>query len=136
MVNGALYPFGYGLSYTTFAYSNLTVTPAVQTPSGTIEVSVDVENTGERVRDEIVQLYLSPRVTSVVYYDKVLRGFMRVPLKADEKTRGRFTLKPSDLQILGRDMQWKVEPGMYDVMAAASSEDIRLRGTFQISGAR
>lgn len=56
MVNGALYPFGYGLSYTTFAYSNLTVTPAVQTPSGTIEVSVDVENTGERAGDEIVQL--------------------------------------------------------------------------------
>lgn len=61
---------------------------------------------------------------------------MRVPLKADEKTRGRFTLKPSDLQILGRDMQWRVEAGMYAVMAAASSEDIRLRGTFQISGAR
>lgn len=103
MVNGAPYPFGYGLSYTTFAYSNLTVTPAVQTPGGTIEVSVDVENTGDRAGDEIVQLYLSPRLTSVVYYDKVLPGFMRVPLKAREKTRVPFTRKPSDLQTLGRD---------------------------------
>ena len=134
MVNGALYPFGYGLSYTTFAYSNLTVTPAVQTSDGNIDVSWDVTNTGDRAGDEVVQLYLSPRVTSIVYYDKVLRGFERVSLKPHETTRVQFTLKPADLEILGRDRRWAVEPGVYDVMAGASSEDIRLRADFRISG--
>ena len=132
MVNGALYPFGYGLSYTTFKYSNLAVSPAVQSADGRIDISLDVQNTGTRAGDEIVQLYLSDDVTSIVYYDKVLRGFERVALAPGETKRVRFTLRPADLALLDRDMHWTVEPGTFTVMAGASSEDIRLRGTFTI----
>jgi len=132
LVNGALYPFGYGLSYTTYRYSNLTVSPATSPSSGTIDVGLDVENTGGRAGDETVQLYLSPRVTSIVYYDKVLRGFERVPLEPGQKQHVRFRVGHEDLVLLDREMKWTVEPGTYDVMIGASSEDIRLRGTFAI----
>jgi beta-glucosidase len=134
-VSGALYPFGHGLSYTTFRYSNLEVSPARQTPDGQLQIGLDVENTGARAGDEIVQLYISDQVTSVVYYDKVLRGFERVSLAPGEKTRVRFIVGPKDLQLLDRDMRWTVEPGKFDVLVGASSEDIRLRGTFDIAPA-
>jgi len=129
LVNGALYPFGHGLSYTTYRYANLAVSPAA---AGTFRVELDVENTGRRAGEEIVQLYLSPRVTSIVYYDKVLRGFERVPLQAGEKKRVAFTIGRDDMMLLDRDMKWTVEPGVYDVMVGASSEDIRLRDTFEV----
>ena len=132
LVNGALYPFGYGLSYTTYRYSNLAVSPAAATASETVQVAVDVENAGARPGDEIVQLYLSPRVSSIVYYDKVLRGFSRVALEPGEKKRVTFSIGHDDLMLLDRDMKWTVEPGTYDVMIGASSEDIRLRGSFEI----
>jgi len=132
MVNGALYPFGHGLSYTTFAYSNLEVTPSTQIATGTIQVALDVTNTGSRAGDEIVQLYLNDEVASIVYYERVLRGFERVSLKPGEKARVRFTLTPDDLKLLDRDMTWTVEPGTFQVLIGASSEDIRLRGAFEI----
>ena len=71
-------------------------------------------------------------MTSIVYYDKVLRGFERVSLQPGERKRLRFTVRPDDLMLLDRDMRWTVEPGPYDVLVGASSEDIRLRGTFEI----
>jgi beta-glucosidase len=132
LVNGALYPFGYGLSYTSYRYSNLEVAGSPASATGAIRVALDVENTGRRAGDEIVQLYVSPRVTSVVYYDKVLRGFERIPLQPGEKKRVEFTLGPDDLMLLDRDMKWTVEPGAYDVMLGASSEDIRVRGEFRV----
>jgi len=132
MVNGALYPFGHGLSYTTFAYSNLEVTPSTQRATGTIQVALDVTNTGSRAGDEIVQLYLNDEVASIVYYERVLRGFERVSLKPGEKARVRFTLAPDDLKLLDRDMKWTVEPGTFQVLVGASSENIRLRGAFEI----
>jgi beta-glucosidase len=135
LVNGALYPFGHGLSYTTYRYSNLEVTPSAQNPGGEVQIALDVENGGRRAGDEIVQLYVSPRVTSIAYYDKVLRGFERVPLKPGQKKRVHFTVGPDDLKLLDRDMRWTVEPGTYDILVGASSEDIRLRGTFEIVGA-
>jgi beta-glucosidase len=129
LVNGSLYPFGHGLSYTTYRYANLAVSPPA---AGTVSVGLHVENTGRRAGEEIVQLYLSPRVTSIVYYDKVLRGFERVPLQAGEKKRVAFTIGRDDMMLLDRDMKWTVEPGVYDVMVGASSEDIRLRDTFEV----
>jgi beta-glucosidase len=132
LVNGALYAFGHGLSYTTYRYSNLEITPLTQTGDGEIRIALDVENGGRRAGDEIVQLYLAPQVTSIVYYDKVLRGFERVPLQPGEKKRVRFTVGPDDLMLLDRDMRWTVEAGRYEVLVGASSEDIRLRGTFEI----
>jgi beta-glucosidase len=132
LVNGALYPFGHGLSYTTYLYSNLEIRPTTQTPDREIQIALDVENSGRFAGDEIVQLYLSPQVTSIVYYDKVLRGFERMSLRPGERKRLRFTVRPDDLMLLDRDMRWTVEPGPYDVLVGASSEDIRLRGTFDI----
>lgn len=131
-VNGALYPFGGGLSYTTFAYSDLKisqVTPKAQSP---VTVTVEVTNTGDRAGDEVVQLYLRDRVASVIPYDSVLRGFERIHLQPGEKQTVTFTLLPEDLEILDRHMEWTVEPGEFEVLVGASSEDIRLKGTFTV----
>lgn len=132
-VNNSLYPFGYGLSYTTFSYSNLVVTPDVQKQQGDIQVSVDVSNTGTRKGDEIVQLYVHQKVASVTVYDSQLRGFERVPLNPGETKTIRFTLHPEDLQILDRNMNWTVEPGEFEVRIGASCEDIKLRKDFTIT---
>jgi beta-glucosidase len=132
LLNGSLYPFGHGLSYTTFRYSNLDVTPGRQKPTGELQVALDVENTGGRAGDEVVQLYLSDEVTSVVTYERVLRGFERIALAPGERKRVRFTLRPEDLMLLDREMRWTVEPGRFEVLVGASSEDIRLRGAFEI----
>ena len=131
-VNGALYYFGYGLSYTTFAYSNLRVTPTQQKASGNVSVSVDVQNTGAREGTEIVQLYTRDLVSSVTTYEKNLRGFQRVFLKQGETKTITFTLTPADLSLWDREMKFVVEPGMFRVMIGASSEDIRLKADFEI----
>ncbi len=132
-VNGALYYFGHGLSYTTFAYSNLKITPDKQNVSGNITVSFDVKNTGTREGTEIVQLYTRDEVSSVITYEKNLRGFERVLLKPNESKTVTFTLKPEDLEMLDINMKWIVEPGKFKVMIGASSEDIRLNGEFEIT---
>ena len=129
---GALYPFGHGLSYTTFAYSDLTVTPEEQAPEGNVTVSCLVTNTGERVGDEVVQLYINDVVSSVTTYTKVLRGFERIRLEPGESRTVSFTLTPQDLGLWDADMHFTVEPGRFDVMVGASSADIRLQGSFQI----
>ena len=129
---GPLYPFGYGLSYTTFEYANLRLeqeTPYSQSP---ITVTVDVKNTGDRAGDEVVQLYLKDKVSSVTTYESVLRGFERVTLKPGETKEVTFTLLPEDLQILDKNYRWVVEPGEFEVMVGASSTDIRLSRTFEI----
>ena len=132
LVNGPLYPFGYGISYTTYAYSNLAVTPTTSTPTGTINVSVDVQNTGSRAGSEIVQLYVDDKVSSIVYYDKVLRGFERVALQPGEKKTVKFTLGFDDLKLYDRNNKWTVEPGEFEVQIGASSEDIRQKAVFRI----
>ncbi len=133
-VNGALYYFGHGLSYTTFQYSNLKITPDRQTPNGNITVSFDLKNTGAREGTEIVQLYTRDVVSSVITYEKNLRGFERVNLEPNESKTVTFTLKPEDLEMLDINMKWIVEPGKFKVMIGASSEDIRLNGEFEITG--
>lgn len=131
-VSGVLYPFGHGLSYTEFKYSNLRVAPAVQHPDSETVVQVDIENVGERTGDEVVQLYIRDQVSSVTTYTKNLRGFDRITLKPDEKRTVTFTLKPDDLSLLDRDMNYVVEPGRFTVMVGSSSEDIRLESGFEI----
>lgn len=123
---GSLYPFGYGLSYTEFEYSNLVVNSPTGKTQGKIDVSVDIENIGSLSGDEIVQLYIKDKVASVVTYDSQLRGFERVKLEAGEKRTIHFTLEPKDLQILDRNMNWSVEPGEFQIRIGASSEDIKL----------
>ena len=131
-VNGVLYPFGHGLSYTTFTYANLQISPAAQTRGGTIRVSVDVTNSGPVAGDEVVQLYLRDVLSSVTTYDQVLRGFQRIPLKAGETRTVTFTLGPEDLQLFNAQQRWVVEPGTFEVQVGSSSADIRLKGRFDI----
>jgi len=131
-VNGALYPFGYGLSYTTFTYSNLIVSPLSAQNQADITVSVDVTNTGKVKGDDVVELYLKQEVSSVTTYESVLRGFERVPLQPGEKKTVRFTLHPDDLAILDKNMNWTVEPGKFRVMIGSSSEDIKLKAELEI----
>lgn len=131
-VNGALYPFGYGLSYTTFAYSNLKLDKSRINNQGEVKVSVDVKNTGDRKGDDVVQLYIRDMFSSVVTYDSQLRGFERVTLNPGETKTVEFTIKPQDLELLDINMKWTVEPGVFEVMIGASSEDIKLTKKFEV----
>lgn len=131
-VLGALYPFGYGLSYTTFEFSNLRLSATEIHPQAKIEISVDLKNTGARKGDEVVQLYLKDLVSSVTTYESVLRGFERVSLAPGETKTVKFTLQPDDLAILDKNMNWTVEPGKFIVMIGNSSEDIKLKKEFTV----
>jgi beta-glucosidase len=131
-VNGALYPFGYGLSYTTFDFRNLKVSPEKEHQQGDIKVTVDVTNTGKVKGDEVVQLYLKQEISSVTVYDYDLRGFERVSINPGEKKTIEFTLHPDDLAILDKNMNWTVEPGKFQVMIGNSSEDIKLKQEFEV----
>ena len=131
-INGALYPFGYGLSYTTFEYSDLEITPKVITPSQKATVRLKVTNTGKRAGDEVVQLYTRDILSSVTTYEKNLAGFERIHLKPGESKEIVFTLDRKHLELLNADMKWTVEPGEFAIMAGASSEDIRLNGILTV----
>jgi beta-glucosidase len=131
-IKGLLYPFGFGLSYTTFEYSDLQIKPALQDLEGNISVSLKIKNTGKRAGDEVVQLYLRDVLSSVTTYEKVLRGFDRVSLLPGETKEITFTIVQDDLKLYNRQMKYVVEPGVFKVMAGASSEDIRLTGSFEI----
>jgi beta-glucosidase len=136
MVTGPLYPFGHGLSYTTFKYSDLRVTPGIQQAAGSIEVTCQVTNTGDRAGDEVVQLYLRDDYSSVITFEKVLRGFERIHLAPGEIKTVRFTLKPEHLALYDRAQNWTVEPGHFTVWVGASSEDMRLTGGFDIKASQ
>jgi beta-glucosidase len=131
-VNGALYPFGYGLSYTTFEYSNLQVSPEKGNSQGDVKVTVDVTNTGRRKGDDVVQLYLKDDISTVTNYEYDLRGFERINLNPGEKKTVTFTLHPDDLALLDKNMNWTVEPGTFQVWIGASSEDIKLKKSFTV----
>ena len=129
---GSLYPFGYGLSYTTFNYSNLIVTPETQIQNVNVNISVDITNTGKYKGDEVVQLYYKQEQSSVTVYETQLRGFERITLKPGETKTVQFHLKHDDLQMLNKEMKWVVEPGKFEVLLGSSSEDIRLKKQFII----
>ncbi|MFB6099491.1 MAG: glycoside hydrolase family 3 N-terminal domain-containing protein [Salinibacter sp.] len=132
-VQGALYPFGHGLSYTTFAYDHLRIEPDSQQAGGSVTVSFEVTNTGDRPGDEVPQLYLRDPVSSVTTYRRRLRGFDRISLKPGETKTVSMTLGPKDLRLLDRDMNWTVEAGTFEVRVGRSSQDIRLQSTFRIT---
>ena len=142
-VNGALYFFGHGLSYTTFKYGNLRISPETLSASrgssptvreGALNVTVtcDVTNTGSREGDEVVQLYTRQLVTSVTTFEKNLRGFARIHLKPNETKTVTFTLTRDDLALWNRHLHFVVEPGKFKVMIGSGSEDIRLNGEFTV----
>ena len=127
-----LFPFGHGLSYTTFKLDNARVEPAEIPPSANTTVSVDVTNTGDREGDEVPQLYIHQRVSSVTRPVLELRGFQRVHLRAGEKTTVTFTLTPDSLALWNEDMKFVVEPGVFDILVGTSStktQAIRLKVT-------
>ena len=123
-----LYAFGYGLSYTSFRYSDLKVRAA----GDGFEVSFMVENTGGREGDEVPQLYLHPRRASVVQPPMQLRHFSRIHLKAGEHVAVTFFLPESDFKVVTPSLQQVVEPGDFDVMVGSSSDNILLRGVINI----
>jgi beta-glucosidase len=127
-----LWDFGYGLSYTKFNYSNLRISPTATAPAGEVGVSVDVTNAGDRAGEDVVQLYINDVVSSVTRPAKELKGFQKIALKPGETQTVRFTLTPEELSFLDRNLQRVVEPGTFTVMIGASSEDIRLKGSFEV----
>jgi len=131
-VVGPLYPFGYGLSYTSFEYTGLQVSPEKGKTESDILVSLQVKNTGAVKGDEVVQLYVKDRVSSVTTYESVLRGFERVSLMPGETKTVRFKLTPDDLSLLDKNMNFVVEPGEFDIMVGSSSEDIRLKKRIEL----
>jgi beta-glucosidase len=118
-----LYPFGYGLSYTTFHFDNLRVEPKQIEPGGTAKISVDVTNTGPRAGDEVPQLYVHQQIASVTQPVMKLRGFQRITLQPGEKRTVQFTLTPDDLSMLNIDMHKVVERGTFDIMIGPSSAE-------------
>ncbi|MCC8152955.1 MAG: glycoside hydrolase family 3 C-terminal domain-containing protein, partial [Tannerellaceae bacterium] len=131
-VVGELYPFGYGLSYTTFQYSNLNISSKKHGIAGNIQVSVDITNTGSYKGDEVVQLYVRDLLSSVITYDTQLRGFERITLEPGETKNIQFILTPGDLEMLDKDMHWIVEPGEFEILIGSSSQDIRVKDTFEL----
>jgi beta-glucosidase len=128
----ALFPFGFGLSYTTFEYSALKVTPDSMTASARATISFRVKNTGPVVGDEVPQLYVRDVLASVARPVIELKGFTRLRLNPGEEREVRFTLDGADLRMLDEQMRWITEPGVYRILVGASSKDIRLRGELTI----
>jgi len=129
-VKGLLYPFGFGLSYTSFQYANLQVTPQQSKGKDSIKVSFTVANTGSREGDEVVQLYLRDDVSSVTTYEKKLVGFERIHLKPGETKPVQLTIAPDELKLYDRNWHHIIEPGLFKVFIGSSSEDLRLEGSF------
>lgn len=127
-----LYEFGFGLSYTTFEYSNLNISPLEINTGGEIEVSFDIKNTGKLKGDEVVQLYLNDILSSVTTPVKELKRFSRVTLEPGEKKPVKFRLLPEDLALLNASMKSEVEPGSFEVEIGSSSYDIKLKGVFEV----
>ncbi len=127
-----LYEFGCGLSYTEFEYSNLKVEPRTVATGGTVRVSADVSNKGDRAGAEVVQFYLHDLIGTVVTPVKELRGFEKVQLDPGQTKTVSFVVTPEHMALLDRHLEWVVEPGTFEAMVGHSSKDIRLKGTFEV----
>jgi beta-glucosidase len=131
-----LYPFGHGLSYTTFSYDKLKIENTAIPQDGSITIECDLQNTGDQDGDEVVQLYIhyKPANCSITRPVKELKGFKRIHLKAGETKHLTFTLYAHQLAFYQEEMSYTVNPGDVEVLLGSSSEDIRLTGSFTISG--
>jgi beta-glucosidase len=127
-----LFNFGYGLSYTSFGYSNLQISPAETGPAGEVYISADIKNTGKRDGSEVVQLYLNDEISSMSTPVMKLAGFEKIKLAAGESKTVKFRVSPEQMAFLDRNLDPVVEPGIFKVMVGSSSADIRLDGEFEI----
>jgi beta-glucosidase len=127
-----LYPFGFGLSYTTFEYSNLRITPQKINEEGSIDITVDVKNTGAVKGDEVVQLYINDIVSSTSRPVIELKGYEKISLEPGETKPVKLKLTPEELSLFDRDMNSVVEPGIFEIMVGSSSADIRLKGEVEV----
>jgi beta-glucosidase len=128
-----LFPFGYGLSYTTFEYTNLRVSPLKMGASDSLEVSVDLRNTGEAAGDEVVQVYARDDVATVAEPVRALKAFRRVTLNPGEMRTITFRLKPESFALYDRDMRRVVEPGTFTVYVGTNS-NATLSSRFEFIG--
>ena len=128
-----LFPFGYGLSYTQFAYSNLKVTPVTIPVGASADIGVTVTNTGPVAGAEVAQLYIRDLVSSVTTPQIALKGFSRVMLNPGESRVLHFHLGPDQLELWNRDMKRVVEPGEFNIMVGSSSADIRLTDSLLVT---
>jgi beta-glucosidase len=132
MPSTPLYEFGFGLSYTTFEYSNLHIIPDKIYNEGNVDITFDVKNTGSVKGDEVVELYINDIISSTSRPVIELKGYDKVSLGPGETKTVKLKLTPEELSLLDRDMNVVVEPGIFEVMVGSSSADIRLRGQFEV----
>lgn len=123
--NDPLFPFGYGLSYTTFQYGKPSLSSTSMTTGGSIKLSVDITNTGNYDGDEVAQLYVRDLVGSVSRPVKELKGFERISLKRGETKTVTFTITPDDLKFYNQELEYKNEPGDFEVMVGPNSKDVQ-----------
>ncbi len=128
-----LYPFGYGLSYASYQYSNLRIEPASIHQGGNAQVTFDVTNVGQKAGVETPQVYVHEKYAPVATPVKQLRGFERVALEPGEKRQVTINISADDLQLLDLDLRWRVVPGDFEVMVGKSSADIALQGILAVS---
>jgi beta-glucosidase len=127
-----IFEFGYGLSYTTFEFSNLRIEPRQVPPNGRVSIKVDIKNTGTRAGEEVVQLYINDVVATITRPVKELNGFKRIALEPNESKTVEFELPVETLSFYDKDMQLVVEPGTFIVGVGRSSKDILLLGEFEV----
>src|SRR6202012_1726661 len=128
----ALFPFGHGLSYTTFQYSALNISEPNIPVNGAEDISITIKKTGKVECTEVVQLYIRDVIASVTTPVKALKGFKRISLKPGESGTVNFNLDSKELMLWNRQMKHVIEPGEFRVMVGSSSEDIRAKGSFYV----
>lgn len=128
-----LFPFGYGLSYTTFQYSNLHFEKTSIAKDDSVYISFCIKNTGTVSGDEVIQLYIHDLLASVTQPVMALKGFKRIHLKPGESQKIKFLITPKMLSMLNKNMKWVVEPGYFDIMIGSSSRDIRLKKQLEVN---
>jgi beta-glucosidase len=131
VVNSPLYPFGFGLSYTQFEYSDVRLSSTTMDENGVINASVTVTNTGSRDGKEVVQLYIRDRAGSITRPVKELKGFEKVMIKAGESKEVTFTITPEQLKFYNYNLEYVAEPGDFDVMIGGNSRDVK-SGSFSL----
>jgi beta-glucosidase len=126
------FPFGFGLSYTRFAYSDLHVSPSIIATTGHATITLRVTNIGTQAGDEVPQLYIRDILSPIARPVLALEAFTRLHLEAGEARTVTFRLDTQELQTLNQRLEWTTEPGVRQILIGASSNDMRLRGVLEV----